>query len=47
MTEKKKGFFDKLVDSIDKKLEKKSKEKKCGCCCSGVSEECSEDSEEC
>jgi hypothetical protein len=32
MAEKKKGFFGKLVDKLDKKLEKKSKEKKCSCC---------------
>jgi len=29
--EKKKGFFEKLLEKFDKKLEKKSKEK-CGCC---------------
>ncbi len=32
MTEKKKGFFAKLFDRLDEKLEKKSKEKKCSCC---------------
>ena len=32
MTKKKKGFFSKLIDKIDSKLEKKSKEKKCCCC---------------
>ncbi len=31
MTEKKKGFFGKLIDKMDKKMEKKSKEKGCGC----------------
>jgi hypothetical protein len=32
MTEKKKGFFGKLIDHLDEKLEKKSKEKEnCGC----------------
>lgn len=32
MTEKKKGFFEKMVEKIDKKVEEKSKEKKKGCC---------------
>jgi len=32
MAKKKKGFFVNLFDELDKKLEKKSKEKKCGCC---------------
>ena len=32
MAEKKKGLFCKLIEHLDKKLEKKSKEKK-GCCC--------------
>lgn len=32
MAEKKIGFFNKLIDKLDNKLEKKSKEKKCGCC---------------
>jgi hypothetical protein len=32
MTEEKKGFFGKLIDKFDEKLEKKSKEKEsCGC----------------
>ena len=32
MAENKKNFFGRLIDKIDKKLEKKSKEKKQGCC---------------
>lgn len=28
---KKKGFFGNLIDKLDKKLEKKSKEKRCSC----------------
>ena len=32
MEEKKRGFFSKLIDKLDKKLEAKSKEKKCCCC---------------
>lgn len=32
MAEKKKGFLGKLIDKLDEKLEKKSKEKKGGCC---------------
>ena len=32
MDEKKKSFFGKLIDGIDKKLEKKSKERKGSCC---------------
>jgi hypothetical protein len=35
---KKKGFFGKLADKLDEKLEKKSKQKKC-CCCSESKEE--------
>ena len=31
MAEKKKGFFQRLFDTLDKKLEKKSKEKESGC----------------
>lgn len=29
---KKKGFFGKLIEKFDEKLEKKAKEKKCCCC---------------
>jgi hypothetical protein len=36
MAEKKKGFFKKIIDGLDEKLEKKSKEKR-SCC--GDSEE--------
>jgi len=32
MEKKKKGFLINLFDELDKKLEKKSKEKKCDCC---------------
>ena len=32
MSEKKKGFIGRLIDKFDEKLEKKSKEKGCGCC---------------
>ncbi len=28
----KKGFFKRLMEKMDAKLEKKSKAKKCGCC---------------
>lgn len=34
MADKKKSFFSKIIDKLDKKLEKKSKEKKCCCQCS-------------
>ncbi len=34
--EKKKGFFGKLFDKADKKLEEKSKGCGCGCCGSGA-----------
>lgn len=34
MTEKKKGFFTRLINKLDKKLETKSKQK--GCCCSNT-----------
>jgi len=34
MAGKKKGFFGKLADKLDGKLEKKAKKKKC-CCCEG------------
>lgn len=33
MAKKKKGMFGKFVEKLDKKMEKKSKEKKC--CCDG------------
>jgi len=33
-SKKKQGFFGKLFGGLDKKLEKKSKDKKC-CCCEG------------
>lgn len=36
----KKGFFGKLMDNLDKKLEKKSKEKKCRCCQDSRDKEC-------
>ena len=36
---KKKGFFNKLIEKLDKKLEKKAKKKKC--CCSSEDEKCS------
>jgi len=32
--ENKKGFLGKLFDKMDKKIEKKSKDKEC-CCCEG------------
>jgi hypothetical protein len=32
MSKKKKNFFSEIMDKLDKKLEKKSKEKKCSCC---------------
>lgn len=37
MNEKKKGFFEGIMERLDKKIEKKSKER-C-CCCSGEEEE--------
>ena len=40
MAEKKKSFFGKLIDEIDEKLEKKSKEKKGSCCGSPNEESC-------
>jgi len=30
--EKKKGFFAKIMDKMDKNLENKAKKKKCSCC---------------
>ena len=41
MTEKKKGFVGKLVDKLDKKMEKTAKEKGCCCCGDESNEECS------
>lgn len=32
MAKKKKGFFSNLMDKLDRKMEKKAKEKKCCCC---------------
>jgi hypothetical protein len=32
--EQKKGFFGKIIDKMDKKLEAKAKKKKCCCDCS-------------
>jgi len=40
MAEKKKGFINGLLDNLDKKLEKKSKEKKCSCCQDSRDKEC-------
>lgn len=40
MVEKKKGFFSKLLDSLDKKIEKKSKDKKCCCCKDAKDKKC-------
>ncbi len=40
MAEKKKGFIGKLLDNLDKKLEKKSKDKKCCCCQDSKNKEC-------
>ncbi len=40
MVEKKKSFFGKLVDKLDEKLEKKSKEKKGSCCGSSREKSC-------
>ncbi len=39
--EKKKGFFANLIDKLDKKLEKKSREKSCSCCCDSGGKSCS------
>lgn len=38
---KKKGFFEKMVDKIDKKIKKKADES--SCCCCGDNEECSKE----
>ncbi|MBU4299979.1 MAG: hypothetical protein ABIF85_02430 [Nanoarchaeota archaeon] len=40
MPEKKKGFLSNLMDKLDKKLEKKSREKS-GCCCKAGGKSCS------
>jgi hypothetical protein len=40
MTEKKKGFIAKLLENLDKKLEKKSKDKKCSCCQDSKDKKC-------
>jgi hypothetical protein len=40
MAEKKKGFLSRLFDNFDKKLEEKSKDKKCCCCQDSKSKEC-------
>jgi hypothetical protein len=40
MAEKKKGFFSKLVENLDEKLEKKSKDKKCCCCQDSKDKKC-------
>ncbi len=39
MVKKKKGFFDRLIDNLDKKIEKKSKTGKS--CCSCEDDKCS------
>lgn len=31
-TEQKKGFFARLIDSLDKKMEEKARSGGCGCC---------------
>jgi hypothetical protein len=36
----KKGFFGKIFDKLDKKMEQKAKQKKC-CCCDSSEEKCS------
>ncbi len=41
MTEKKKGFVGKLLDKLDKKMEKKAKSEGCCCCGDETNEECS------
>jgi hypothetical protein len=40
MTEKKKGFFGKLINQLDEKLEKKSREKERSGCESSESDSC-------
>lgn len=40
MAEKKKGFIGKLFDNLDKKLEQKSKDKKCCCCQDSKNKKC-------
>ncbi len=40
MEKRKKSFFTKLIDKIDKKLEKESKDKKCCCCLDSEDKEC-------
>ena len=40
MVEKKKGFFGRLLEKFDQKLEKKSKEKECGCCSDSKDKKC-------
>ncbi len=40
MTEKKKGFFSRIFDRVDKNLEEKSKEEKCCCCQGSKDKEC-------
>ena len=40
MAEKKKGFISKLIDNLDKKLEKKAKSKNCCCCQDNKDKEC-------
>jgi len=32
--EKKVGFWKRMIDKLDKKLETKAKSRSCGCCCS-------------
>lgn len=32
MDKKKKGFFGKLADKVDKKMEKRAEEQTCSCC---------------
>lgn len=41
MQEKKKGVFANLMDELDKKLEKKSREKSCSCDCNSGGKSCS------
>lgn len=40
MAEKKKGFITKLIDNLDEKLGKKSKDKTCCCCQDSEDKEC-------
>ena len=40
MAEKKKGFISEFLDGLDKRLEKKSEEKGCGCCQDSKDKEC-------